>query len=253
MKRLFPFFLVLSILALVAAAPANKGPKNDALSFPINGTYHKLIVSSAFDVTMSDSVKTAMVTIPETMKKQVVVEVENGVLRLALRGKAKLKKRPSVVLPRNHSLNDIELSGAATLTLEPMERETVNIYLTGAACFRGDITAKQVIIEQAGASDYRGKLFVENASLNLSAASKAEIRGRALFQMDLHMIEASRIDAEKFEVRRIEGSLDGASKAILWCTERMSVPLKNASHITYIGRPMTVDCPTSDVSTITRK
>ena len=87
----------------------------------------------------------------------------------------------------------------------------------------------------------------------LSAASKAEIRGRALFQMDLHMIEASRIDAEKFEVRRIEGSLDGASKAILWCTERMSVPLKNASHITYIGHPKVVDCPISDVSTITRK
>lgn len=247
-------FLILFLLPFfISAEAAEKGPKSDARAYPINGTYHKLVVSSAFDVSYSDSVKSAMVTIPEALQKQVIIEVANGTLRIALRGKSKLKKRPTVVLPRNINLNNIELSGAATLTLGKWEKETMDIYLTGAASFRGDITGKQVNIEQAGASDYRGKLFVDNVSLNLSAASKTEIRGRALIKMELHMIEASSIDAEKFEVRRIEGSLEGASNAIVWCTERMKLPLKGNSHLVYIGRPLVVDCPTSDVSTVIHK
>ena len=252
MKRNILLILAITAVTILTVA-ATKGPKNGAIAYPINGTYSKLIVSSAFDVSFSDSVKQAMVTIPETLKKQVIVEVNTDSLRILLRGKAKLKKRPTVVLPRNDRLNDIELRGAATLVVGKLERETMNIYLTEASKFRGDIAAKVVHIEQAGASDYRGHLAVENAFLNLSAASTMEIRGRAFFKLDVRMIEASSLDAEKFEARRIEGSLDGASNAILWCTERMVVPVKNASHIIYIGRPMVVNCPTSDVSTVTHK
>ncbi len=252
MKRRLFLILAIASAALFSLA-AGKGPKSGSLTYPIKGEYTKLIVSSAFDVSFSDSVKEAVVTLPEAYKKQMVVDVDKGALRIALRGKVKLKKRPTVVLPHNQQLSNIELTGAATLTVDHLERNEMTIYLTGASCFRGDITAKQVNIEQAGASDYRGKLFVDNVSLNLSAASTAEIRGRALIKMDIRMIEASSIDAEKFEVKRIEGSLDGASNAIFWCTERMIVPVKNASHITYIGRPLVVNCPASDVSTVTHK
>ncbi len=249
--RLLGLFGLLGIACLLSAT--GRGPKGGAIAYPSAGEYNKLIVNSAFDVSFSDSVKSAMITLPENLQKQLVVDLDKDVLRIALRGKAKLKKRPIVVLPRNKRLNNIELTGAATLTVDHLERNEMTIYLTGASCFRGDITAKQVNIEQAGASDYRGKLFVDNVSLNLSAASTAEIRGRALIKMDIRMIEASSIDAEKFEVKRIEGSLDGASNAIFWCTERMIVPVKNASHITYIGRPLVVNCPASDVSTVTHK
>ena len=248
-----PVLLVLLALLVLLGATAEKKPENTAIAFPVKGEYSKLIVSSAFNVSFSDSVKDARVTIPQNFQKQVVVEVDKGVLRIALRSKARLKKTPTVVLPSNSRLNNIELSGAATLTAGHLERDEMAIYLTGAARFRGDITAKQVSIEQAGASDYRGKLFVDNVSLNLSGASKAEIRGRALIKMNLKMIEACSLDAEKLEARRIEGSLDGASSAILWCTERMTVPVSNASHLTYIGRPLVVNCPASDVSTVNRK
>lgn len=252
MKRIFSFALVISTLLLVSPASA-KGPKKETRTYPISGSYHKLIVSSAFDVTLSDSVKEALVTIPEALQKQVVVDVDGGVLRITLRGKNKLKKRPRVVLPYNPSLKNIELSGAATLDIGKIERESVDIYLTGGAKFRGDITAKTIRIEQAGASDYHGKLFVDNVSLNLSAASTAEIRGRAFFKMELSMIEASSIDAEKFEVKRIEGNLEDASSAIVWCTERMNVSLRNASRLVYIGHPLIIDCPTYDVSSLIQK
>lgn len=250
-----PYFLLITLLLAPFSSleVSAKGPKGDAVAYPIKGEYHKLIVSSAFDVSFSDNVKEAMVTVPERFQKQVVVELDKGVLRIAVRGKVKFKKRPTIVLPLNKKLIDIELSGAATLTTGKLECEEMAIYLTGAAKFRGDIVAKVVHIEQAGASDYRGHLSVENLFLNLSAASTMEIRGRAFFKMEVKMIEASSLDAEKFEARRIEGSLDGASNAVFWCTERMVVPVRNASHLIYIGRPLVVNCPTSDVSTVTHK
>lgn len=249
--RLLGLFGLLGIACLLSAT--GRGPKGGAIAYPIAGEYNKLIVNSAFDVSFSDSVKSAMITLPENLQKQLVVDLDKEVLRIALRGKAKLKKRPIVVLPRNKRLNNIELTGTAILTAGKLECEQVNIYLTGEAKFRGDIAAKEVHIEQAGASDYRGHLSVENLFLNLSAASTMEIRGRVFFKMNIKMIESSSLDAEKLEVRRIEGSLDGASNAIVWCTERMVVPVKNASNLVYIGRPVVVNCPTSDVSSVTHK
>ena len=250
---LLGLFGLLGIACLISAATMAKGPKNGAIAYPIKGEYSKLIVSNAFDVSFSDTVREAMVTIPEDFKKQVIVEVNGDSLRVALRGKIKLKKRPTVVLPRNDRINDIELNGAATLKTNKLENDMVNVYLTGAAQFRGDIMAKEVHIEMEGASDYKGHLSTENLFVNLAAASSLEIRGRVFFKMTVKMIEASSLDAEKLEVRRIEGSLDGASNAIVWCTERMVVPVRNASNLVYIGRPLVVNCPTSDVSTVTHK
>ena len=250
--------IILAILALLVGLGATafatgKKNKNEAFAFPIQGNYSKLIVNRGFDVSFSDSVKAAMVTIPENLKKQMIVEVYSDTLRLDFRGNVKFKKRPTIVLPRNKRLNNIELSGTAVLTAGKIEQEVTNIYLTGAAEFRGDIVGKEAHIMQEGASDYRGHMAVENLFVNIAAASSMEIRGRVFFKLDIKMIEASTLDAEKLEVRRIEGSLDGASNAIVWCTERMVVPVKNASHLIYIGRPLVVNCPTSDVSTVTHK
>lgn len=248
---LFSLFGLLAIACLLTAV--GKGPKTDTRAYPINGEYNKIIVSAPFDVTFSDTAKAALVTLPESFQKQVVVDVEKGTLRIAFRGNANFKKRPTVVIPRNDRIDDIELSGAASLKIGKVEEDVVKVYLTGAAHFSGSIVAKEAHIEQAGASDYKGHLAVENLFVDLSAASSLELRGRVLFKMNIKMIEASNLDAEKLEARRIEGSIDGASNAILWCTERMVVPVKNASNITYIGHPLVVNCPTSDVSTVTHK
>lgn len=252
MKR--KLFLILAITAVtILTLAAAKGPKTDTRAYPINGEYTKIVINAPFDVSFSDTAKAAMVTIPEDFQKQVVIQAENGTLHIAFHNKSKLKKRPVVVLPRNDRINDIELLGAATLKVGKLEHDEVRVYLAGASHFLGNIIAKDVHIEQVGASDYKGHLSVENAFVDLSAASSLELRGRALFKLTIKMIEASSLDAEKFEARRIEGSIDGASNAILWCTERMVVPVRNASHITYIGHPLVVNCPTYDISTVTHK
>ena len=53
--------------------------------------------------------------------------------------------------------------------------------------------------------------------------------------------------------KRIEGRVDGASNAIVWCTDLLNVMVDNASHLTYIGHPRIVDCPAGAMSTVKKK
>lgn len=253
--RLVSILGLLGILGLFgqpSAMAAGKGPKSNTRAYPI-AAYHKLVVTSGFDVEFNDTVRKAMVTVPEAIHKAVVVQVERGVLRIAFQGKVKMKGRPKVVLPRNESLNDIELLGASTLTFDTLFSDDIRLYLTGASSMKGVISSKLIAMEMSGASHFLGKMFADRVSLDYSGASSAEIRGRVLIKLDFKMIEACHLDAEKLEVRRIEGSLDGASSARLWCTERLDVPVTNNSHLVYLGHPTIVNCPTSDLSTVVRK
>ena len=237
----------------LSAFAAEKGPKSNTRSYPIGETYLRLTATSGFDITFSDTAKSAIVTVPESVHKHVVVEVSKGTLRLAIQGKVKLKERPTVVLPRNDQLCDIELTNGASINVNKMEGDQIAIYLNDGASFRGDITAKMVDIAQAGASNFYGVFYADNISVNLRGASKAELRGKCLVKMNLKLREASNLDAEKMETRRIEGSLGDASNAVVWCTERIQVPVDDASHLVYIGHPRIVECPVGAMSTVVRK
>lgn len=240
------------VLLVIGTAVA---PKEKYKSIALQDNYGKLIVNAAFDVALSDTVKDIRVYAPTVAQKHLTVEQEEGTLRIAMRRdiKLKLKEKPRVLIPARNTVKYIELNGAANLSMGKIEREALEIYLTGSSRLRGSFEGKQISIEQAGASDLKAHVAVDNIFLNLSAASTAEIRGRALIKMEMNMIEASGLDAEKLEAKRIEGSMDGACHAILWCTERLHVPVTNASHLVYIGRPVVVNCPTGDVSTVTHK
>ena len=258
MKTYRPF-RVLGLLGLLvlfghlSVSAAEKNPKSNTRAYPISGEYHKLVATSGFDIMFSDTAKAAIVTVPESVHKLMVVEVSNGTLRLAIQGKVKMKERPTIVLPRNDRLDDIELTNGVSLNAGKMENEQIAIYLNDGASFRGDITAKFVDIAQAGASNFYGFFYADNISINLRGASKAELRGKCLVKMDLKLREASNLDAEKLEVRRIKGSLGDASNAVVWCTERIQVPVNDASHLVYIGHPRIAECPAGAMSSVVRK
>lgn len=251
--RVLGLFGLFVLFGQLSVSAAEKNPRSNIRTYPVNGSYHKLVASSGFIITLSDTAKAAIVNVPESVHKQVVVEVSNGTLRIAIRGKVKLKERPTVVLPRNLQLDDIELTDDVTLDAGKMTGEQVDIYLNDGAQFRGDITAKMVTIEQAGASNFYGMFYVDNISINLRGASRAELRGKCLVQMDLRLRESSNLDAEKMETRRIEGSLGDASNAVVWCLERIRVPVNDASHLVYIGHPRIADCPVGAMSSVVRK
>lgn len=245
--------LLLFLLFSFSASAAEKNPKSNTRSYPISESYYRLTATSGFDISFSDTAKAAIVTVPESVHKLVVVEVSKGTLRLAIRGKLNLKERPTVVLPRNAQLCDIELTQGVSLNAGKLSGDNIAIYLNDGASFRGDITAKMVALAQAGASSFYGTFYTDRISVNLRGASKAELRGKCLVEMALRLREASNLDAEKLEVKRIAGSLGGASNAVVWCTERIAVPVDDASHLVYIGHPRIVECPAGAMSTVIRK
>ena len=244
---------ILGVFGPFTALAAEKGPKSNARPYPISGSYQKLTATSGFDITFSDTVKTAIVTVPESVHKQLVVEVSNGTLRLAIQGKVKLKERPTVVLPRNAQLCDIELTNGVSLDAGKLANDDIAIYLNDGASFRGDITAKRVDITQAGATTFYGHFYADNISVNLRGASQTELRGRCKVKLEVKLREASNLDAEKLEVKRVEGSLGDASNAVVWCTERLQVSVNDASQLVYIGHPRIVNCPTGAMSSVVRK
>lgn len=254
MKQKILLLAAVVAVALTAMAFA-AAPKEKYKSVALQGDYEQLIVNAPIDVVLTDTVRDIRVYAPEAVQKHLTVDQEKGTLRIAMRRDVKLKtkERPRILVPTRMSVKYIELNGASNLQMGKLEREALDIYLTGASTLRGKFEGKQVSIEQAGASDLKAHVAVDNVFVNISGASSTELRGRALIKMELSMIESSNLDAEKLEAKHIEGTIDGGSHAILWCTERMHVPVKNASSLVYIGRPVVVNCPTSDVSTVTHK
>ena len=254
-KILFP--IVALVLMLLPATATAKGPKDKVVTVPVREAYHKLVVDAPFAIRFSDSAKAITLDLPETYRKRLTVDFDHGTLRIALRSLKDLRRLSSpvatVVLPANTTLDNIELSAAASLDAGNMERESLSLYLTEGATLKGRFVAKRVDMELAGGSDLMAHMAVDNVSLTLRSASTVELRGRALIKMELKMTEGASIDAEKFEAKRIEGSMADASHAILWCTERLHVPLSGNSHIVYIGRPIVVNCPAADLSTVIHK
>jgi hypothetical protein len=254
MKQKILLLAAVVAVALTAMAFA-AAPKEKYKSVALQGDYEQLIVNAPIDVVLTDTVRDIRIYASEAVQKHLSLTQEKGTLRIAMRRDVKLKtkERPRILVPTRMSVKYIELNGASNLQMGKLEREALDIYLTGASTLRGKFEGKQVSIEQAGASDLKAHVAVDNVFVNISGASSTELRGRALIKMELNMIEATSLDAEKLEAKRIEGTIDGGSHAILWCTERMHVPVKNASSLVYIGRPVVVNCPTSDVSTVTHK
>ena len=251
--RIIGLLGLLGLFGQVSASAAAKGPKTNVRAYPITESYHKLIITSAFEVIISDSVKQAMVTVPEAIHKAVIVQVDNGILRIAIQGKIKMKDRPRVIIPRNAALDDIELLGASSLTFDTLFSDDIHLYLTGASFMKGVVQSKLIALQLSGASRFLGRMFADRVNLDFSGASSAEIRGRVLIKLDFNMIEACHLDAEKLEVRRIEGLLTDASSASFWCTERMDIPVTKASRLVYTGRPLIVNCPTDGLSSVIHK
>lgn len=229
---------------------ANPNEKTIALS----GSYTRLDVSSAFEVVVSDTVKQAVVTLPARLHDNVVMEIEKEKLTIRLKGHNKMKVTPRVVLPYNPRLAQVELSGASSFTTStPLNADVVKIDIDGASHFKGDITAKKVVLELAGASHLESRIESGMVDFDSKGASSALITGSAFIQLKLDMSGASRLDAKNFTTKKVKGEINGASIGLVHCTESLRVELNGASTLTYSGTPRDINCPTDVLSQLRRK
>lgn len=203
-------------------------------NYPINGTFTGLDISHAFNVTVSDEVTDVVVTVGEQAHDKVIVTVKDGVLKIGFKTPVSLVKSATAVIPVYSSLKSLELSGASS--------------------FVGDMWgANKLDVEISGASHYTGNMDAENIDLEISGASSANVTGKCPGTMEIEISGASHLKAPELEAGSIVGDISGASSADVTCSQLLKVDVSGASTLTYgaaEGCDPAVDCHTSGASRV---
>ena len=223
--------------------------------YAINGNYTKLDVSHAFDVTVSDDVTDAVVTVPEDLHSKLKLKVTDGTLYIGFTsGWIVSSDDCSVILPRNMQLKDLELSGASSFHGN-LQGASSDIELSGASEFYGTVLAADVDFEVSGASKADCMVSADKVDADISGASKVTLQGACIGTMDIDVSGASDLNASQFDTDVVTGKLSGSSDADVTVCSRISVAVSGSSRLTYgAASPacsITFDCTTSGSSTIT--
>ena len=248
MKKIFS---VLAVCAMLCSCTTDWGAL-ETVYYPINGTYTKLDISNAFQVTVSgsetatDSVAldainpVASVTVGEKAHQYVQVEVIDGTLYIGMKKwNYSAPEKGVVVLPANTtlSLNELRASGASS--------------------FQGSLLGDEVSMRLSGASRFDGTMRADNVDLEISGASYAAINGFCMEELKIDISGASMLDGDRFPCTKISGGISGASRANVICCESLKVNVSGASELTY-GTPSdecspVVDCECTGSSTVVKK
>ena len=226
-------------------------------SFDISNNYITLDVDDAFDVYVSDAVDKVVVTMGEKLMDKMVVEEVNNTLKIYLKPFTILRSAKNTVLvPYNARLRELGLSGAASVHTEfPLVADEVNVVLTGASSFFGDIVAEEIEMDLSGSSSVKGKVAAAEMDLDLSGSSDATLEGIVgPLKIDL----AGSSDIEKkvagglyaLSCLQCKGSMSGASDAYIHCDGDIRVKLSGASKLHYTGDATTSDSAVSGGSEI---
>lgn len=201
--------------------------------YSIDGSYTKLDISHAFDVTVSDDVTDAVVTIPEELHSKLKLKVKDGTLYIGFTSSwITTSADCKVLLPRNAQLKDLELSGASSFRGD-LQGTTSDVELSGASEFYGNIAAHSVEFDISGASDANCNVSADVVDAEISGASKVILKGACVGTMDIDVSGASDLFASEFDTDVVTGDLSGSSDADVTVCDRIAVEVSGASHLTY--------------------
>ena len=126
---------ILYTLVLFAFCSCSKDPgETITKTISIDGSYNKLQVENAFDVTVSDTASLLYITTGENVMSKVVVELDDNELKIYLKPfTGYFDTDMKVVIPYNADLTHIELSGASEFHSEfGLKGKKIEVELSGA-------------------------------------------------------------------------------------------------------------------------
>ena len=251
---LIPAVLLAAFAGLFASCSKYYGEPT-TMNYTIDGSYTKLDVSHAFDVTVSDDVTEAVVTVPEELHSKLKLKVKDGTLYIGFTSSWIVTSDDcTVVLPRNLQLKDLELSGASSFRGN-LQGASSDIELSGASDFYGSVLAAEVDFEVSGASKADCMVSADEVDADISGASKVTLQGACIGTMDIDVSGASDRNARLFDTDAVVGELSGSSDADVTVCSRIAVAVSGSSRLTYgAASPacsVTFACTTSGSSTIT--
>ena len=213
--------------------------------------FHKVDISSFFKVTFrkGDQYK-VKVQVSERFDPYLVSEINNGKLTIGFdRMKRGFFSREDENLATVDitapSFSEIELSGAVTMKLEgEWQLDEVSFDVSGAAKFQGNgIRAKELEIEQSGASSIRANIAVDKLDIEASGASKMELDALCQFegsQLTVDISGASKVNVAELPFQKVKVDASGAAKAQVYPLNHLRADVSGAANVYYVGTSKTL-------------
>jgi hypothetical protein len=203
------------------------------------GSFSSINISGGIDLYLSQGNEEGIAVSASDRKyiADIKTDVRNGELKIWYAPQNKSWKTGNRKLKAYVSFKDIsslKASGAS------------DVILSGA------VNLDKLNIEISGASDFRGELQVKNLTVNQSGASDATISGKVT-QLSVHASGASDMEAYKLESENCSARASGASDIRITVNKELTATANGASSIHYRGQAVIRDIKTSGASTVNKK
>lgn len=222
MKKLF---LLLCLLCLFAAAPAQKLINDPNVELRnLQGSFTGISVSGGIDLFLSAGSEAVAVSAasPE-YRDRIKTDIKNGILRIWFESKQGIsisfnESRRLRAYVSFKTLKSLDASGGSDISVE------------------GSITSNELRLDVSGGSDFAGKVEVDHLRVNQSGGSDISISGRAA---TISVDASGGSDFNGFElitdICNLEAS--GGSDIEITANKELSAEASGASDIHYRGKP----------------
>jgi hypothetical protein len=240
MKKLL---LVFSVLALGISLRAQLTVNDPNAEVREAKNFHAISVSNAFDVFLSqgNDEAVAVSASEEKYRKEIKVEVKDGVLKIGLENEGKFWK----------GFDGDKMRLKAYISFKNIDRLSIS-----GACnvhVAGSINADELRLNFSGASDLKeGTITAKKLSVDVSGASDINISGKA-DQLQLGVTGASNFKGYDLTVDYCDVHATGASTINITVNKELSAKATGASDIHYKGDGMIREIKTSGASNVTKR
>lgn len=204
----------------------------------LNGTFNTIIVTDGIDLYLSQSAEPAMAisAANETLKQGIKTDLENGILKIYFDGdkSRKIKLRKLRVYISYTELIKIDATGASDVVVS------------------GTLTADKLEIKMTGASDFDGNVKINALAINLSGASDLNISGTAT-TVDISNSGASDVNGFNLVTDYCTVNASGASDINITVNKELNANASGASNINYKGNATVKENQARGASNISRK
>ncbi|MEO6537449.1 MAG: head GIN domain-containing protein [Ferruginibacter sp.] len=232
--------LLIFVAALVVSAKAQKQLVVDANAEmrSLNGSFNKIKVSSAIDLYLSQaaSESIAVSASEDKFKEGIKTVIENGVLKIYYEGDRNwgYKNRKMKVYVSFKNISELHASGASDIVVA------------------GTIDVNDLEMHLSGASDFKGDIKAITLRLNLSGASDVTISG-SVKQLKIESSGASDVKGFDLTTDFCSASVSGASDVHITVNKELTAHASGASSVSYKGEGVIKDMHSSGASSINKK
>lgn len=204
----------------------------------VTGHFHAVKVSGGIDLYLSQSAAEAIAVSGSSDKYRAGISttVENGVLLINYTGDKMwgLKNKKLKVYVSFRELDRIEAHGACDVLLAGM------------------MSGNKLQLNLSGASDFKGKVKLEELKLDLSGASDVKLSGTTNL---LTIVSSGASDVKGYELTAevCNAKASGASDIHITVNKELSASASGASDISYKGNALLKDNHSSGASSIGKK